>query len=93
MKKLALVGFAAVALAVPAAGQASGTTKACGNLNANVGNIRATGTTCKTAKKVVKANQAGKKYGSYKCTSKPYQGGANVVCKSGKKRVRYQIAD
>jgi hypothetical protein len=93
MKKLALAGLALVALAVPAAGAAGSSTKYCGSEGSAVGNIRATGVSCKTARRVVRADIQGKTYGSFKCTSKPYPGGANVVCKSGKKRVRWQIAD
>jgi hypothetical protein len=48
---------------------------------------------CKTARRVVRADIQGKRYGGFKCTSQPYEGGANVTCKKGKQRVRFQVAD
>jgi hypothetical protein len=93
MKKLVLVGLAAAALAVPATGSAATTTVKCSYNGSAVGNLRATGVSCAVARKVVRADLQGKRYGSFKCVGTPYEGGANVTCKSGKKRVRFQIAD
>jgi hypothetical protein len=93
MKKLALAGLSAAVLGLTAAGTASAAVYNCGDESATVGNITTVNVPCRKAHRVVRATSSGKKYGRFKCKSKRYEGGATVTCKSGNKRVRYQVAD
>jgi endonuclease YncB( thermonuclease family) len=94
-KQLIAAGVAAAALGV-SAGQAlgAGGTRSCGNVSPTVGNIKATKTSCKVAKKVTRATSKGKKYDDWKCHSKRINTGAQVTCThKGGKKVTYQLAD
>jgi hypothetical protein len=87
-------GVTAAALGFSASQAAgAGSTKACGNSGQEIRNIRATNTTCRTAKKVVRADVQGKKYDGWKCHSKRTFSGAHVTCThKGARKVTYTVS-
>jgi hypothetical protein len=70
-----------------AVGPARTTHHSCGNLSAEVTNLKATDTSCAVARKVATAEAAHKSYGAFKCTA----GKVPVSCKDGRERVTYKL--
>jgi hypothetical protein len=93
MKKLVLAGLASSLIGLAAAPATAAASRQCGNMGTAVGAIRATNTTCSIARKVVRADIQGKRYGGFKCNSRRNPAGANVTCRNGRKKVTFQVAD
>jgi hypothetical protein len=83
-RKLIVASIATAALGASAS-QAVGAdkTKSCGNSGSAITGIKATRTTCSTAKKVVRADVEGKKFDGWKCKGKVFTGGSHVTCTHG----------
>jgi hypothetical protein len=94
VKNLVLAAVAAALIAFSAATALAATTHhSCGNIGAEVTNLRATDTICAVARKVARAGLQDKSYGGFKCTARGDTGRVPVTCKKGRERVTYEVGD
>lgn len=102
MRHIATAAVAALALtaaALPAGTSAATTSLKCGTVatpTGDTGPVTATGTTCRTGRRVAKQFAVkGTSYAGWRCSATPYEGGANVLCKkkTGSAKVKFQVAD
>ena len=95
MRRYLLGGAAMFGVWAAALGTAGAATHhTCKSPGSAYGNIKTTNTDCRTAYKVIRADTQGKRYDGWRCTSKPYNAGADVTCThAGHKKITYQVAD
>jgi len=92
---------ACAVLAVLAAASSASVTHTCAAVATPTGltsKVKASNITCTPARRVAKTFSTTGKAKSWKCSAKPFEGGANVTCKRTTaagvhQAVRFQIAD
>lgn len=89
---LAAIASTSAMAAVPAGGAVG--SRHCHAVGSSVGRLTATGVTCSLARRIVTAEVRGTPPPNrFRCHSVRNPAGATVTCRSGARRVTFQIAD